>query len=474
MSLKSTRKQTLDQRLLPNGRGTSWVRPTDWLTLPSVASGDQKIVALVRVAQGNSNFVAFTISGAYTVDWGDGSALEDVSAGVAAEHNIQWADVDSGTLTSEGFRQAIVVVTMQGGQTMTSVNLNVKHSSETRAIAPSSFLDIAMAGSSISTLLVGVSTAGTTTRVSYHNLLKKFDFIGSSSVTNMSHLMYAVRSVRVVSFGATPSLTDMGSMFSSCYSLELVSFTDTSAVTSMASMFSFCTSLQAVSLFDTSSVTNMSYMFTDCYALTEVPHFDTSNVELMEGTFAYCRGLASVPHFDTSSVTNMSLMFTGCSLLREVPLFNTALVTDMSSMFDACRLLQTVPLFNTAAVLDMTFMFDGCSSLQSVPLFNTGLVTSFEDMFYACSSLEEIPALNTTSATNQIDMANFCYSLQSVSFVARSTIGFINSQLSASALNTIYTNAATVTAQTMTVTGNWGTASDNPSIATAKGWTVTG
>ena len=43
------------------------------------------------------------------------------------------------------------------------------------------------------------------------------------------------------------------------------------------------------------------------------------------------------------------------------------------------------------------------------------------------------------------------------------------------ALDAIYTNLASgVTAQTITVTGNWGVATDTPSIATAKGWTVTG
>jgi hypothetical protein len=41
------------------------------------------------------------------------------------------------------------------------------------------------------------------------------------------------------------------------------------------------------------------------------------------------------------------------------------------------------------------------------------------------------------------------------------------------ALNNLYTSLQTA-ARTITVTGNWGTASDNPSIATAKGWTVTG
>ena len=51
---------------------------------------------------------------------------------------------------------------------------------------------------------------------------------------------------------------------------------------------------------------------------------------------------------------------------------------------------------------------------------------------------------------------------------------WINGTLSSDALNEIYTNLATVTGQTITVTGNYGTAGDDPTIATAKGWTVTG
>lgn len=51
---------------------------------------------------------------------------------------------------------------------------------------------------------------------------------------------------------------------------------------------------------------------------------------------------------------------------------------------------------------------------------------------------------------------------------------FASCTLGPDELNEIYTNLATVTGQTITVTGNYGTASDNPAIATAKGWTVTG
>lgn len=56
-------------------------------------------------------------------------------------------------------------------------------------------------------------------------------------------------------------------------------------------------------------------------------------------------------------------------------------------------------------------------------------------------------------------------------------VSFSNCSLSAAALNEIYTNLADLTAlpsRTITVTGNYGTAGDNPTIATAKNWTVTG
>jgi hypothetical protein len=56
----------------------------------------------------------------------------------------------------------------------------------------------------------------------------------------------------------------------------------------------------------------------------------------------------------------------------------------------------------------------------------------------------------------------------------RFTFSVASCKLSATALNEIYTNLPTVTSQTITVTGNYGTATDDPTIATAKGWTVTG
>jgi hypothetical protein len=72
-------------------------------------------------------------------------------------------------------------------------------------------------------------------------------------------------------------------------------------------------------------------------------------------------------------------------------------------------------------------------------------------------------------------MFSGCYSLvQCVLLNCKFSTTVASCQLSATALNDIYTALPTVVGQTITVTGNWGVATDNPAIATAKGWTVTG
>jgi hypothetical protein len=99
-------------------------------------------------------------------------------------------------------------------------------------------------------------------------------------------------------------------------------------------------------------------------------------------------------------------------------------------------------------------MFSGCFNLQAIPALVTTAVTAasgLSSMFFDCNSLARIEAKDF-----------------------RFTFSVLDCKLSATALNEIYTNLPTVVGQTITVTGNYGRLADTPSIATAKGWTVTG
>ena len=119
-------------------------------------------------------------------------------------------------------------------------------------------------------------------------------------------------------------------------------------------------------------------------------------------------------------------------------------------------------------------MFQNCSSLQSVEL-DTSAGTIFSSMFNGCSSLQSIE-LDTSAGTSFSGMFNNCPSLSSIILTGcKYTVSVANAVLSGPALDALYTNLGTAAgSQTITVSGNHGTSTDTPSIATAKGWTVSG
>ena len=380
---------------VPSITRTPWSRKSDWLTMPSVSSSEEKVVILHAVRE-ESEFVAFTIAGAYTVDWGDGT-VENFATGATAEHEYDYTNVQlDGTLTSGGYKQALIIITPQAGQNLTNLNFQVKHSTSGLQAYSSGFLDIILSGPNLTSLTVGGTTIG-------HRLLERAEFLNIGSVTTMQNMFYD------------------------------------------------CTSLQSVPLFDTSSVTNMSAMFYDC------------------------NSLQSVPLLDTSSVTNMSYMFLFCYSLQSVPLFDTSSVTNMQEMFRDCTSLQSVPLFDTSLVTNMYQMFLGCTSLQSVPLFDTSSVTNMKDMFRDCTSLQSVPAFDVSSVSTSFgNFAVNAYSLSKVEMTGISEdISFANCKLSGTELDAIYTALPTVVGKTITVTGNYGTSTHDPTIATDKGWIVT-
>ena len=346
-------------------------RPAAWIAMPSIDPSEQKVAALFLVGDNNSNFVAFRCSGAYTVDWGDGTT-ENIASNTTAQHNYVYSDLSASTEfgpTGSKSRQAMIVITPQAGQNLTAISFNYRHSAlSTTYTTP--ILEILLSAPNCTSLLIGFTTGNL-------RLLEQ--------CTILSH-----------------NMTSMLNLLNSCYSLQ------------------------------------------------------------------------SVPLFDTSNVTNMQGVFSGTAI-QSVPLFDTSSVTNMSSMFAYCRKLQSVPLLNTSEVWNASYMFQGCTSLKEIPAFNTSAVTQFHIMFNDCPSLQTIPALNMSSGTNFVNFALSCNGLKrcQATGISRS-VTFANCTLGPDELNEIYTNLATVTGQTITVTGNYGAASDNPAIATAKGWTVTG
>lgn len=217
-----------------------WQRPSDWLSLPTVSGGDQKLVGLYKIINGD-NWFAVSVTGAYTIDWGDGTTTNTAS-GTTTYKNLSWSSYSGSTATTDGFRQAIITITPQSGSTLTSVNLNVKHNQSGLPAYATGWLDVKMAGGSLTTLTVGGSTV-------YNSALKRFEFVGGSALTYggvMFNSCYQLATIVGTSW--TSGISDFTNMFQNCSSLSAIPLINTAAGTSFASMFQGCSSLESAPL----------------------------------------------------------------------------------------------------------------------------------------------------------------------------------------------------------------------------------
>jgi hypothetical protein len=157
-----------------------------------------------------------------------------------------------------------------------------------------------------------------------------------------------------------------------------------------------------------------------------------------------------------------------------VPQFNFPRATNVSSCFSGTG-LRVLPKINAPSATDVGSMFSG-SALTYIESISFGSVTSANSVFGGASALTILPIIDLTSVAAAVSSFATNINIRS-GYTTGMKYGhsYQNCKLAAAELNTIYTNLGTaVGAQTITVTGNWGTATDDTSIATGKGWTVSG
>jgi len=157
-------------------------------------------------------------------------------------------------------------------------------------------------------------------------------------------------------------------------------------------------------------------------------------------------------------------------------------------------------------------MFYSCFSLSSITLPTSwGSITNVLNMFYSCHSLRTINNLQYLGhQTTASDFTNFLRNAEAISGVLTvasklSKIGIYGTSsiplkatgvrltngantwtgsspqidvsycsMDATALNTLFGDLETISGKTIKITGNPGAATCDKTIATNKGWTVTG
>jgi hypothetical protein len=472
---------------------TTWTRPADWLTIPT--PGTQEVIGLMAVYDDGGNYVAVNCQGAYTVDWGDGTAPVNYATGITAAYQYTFASLPSGTLTSKGFRQALVRITPQGAGNLTSVGFGIQNTTLAKNGFSVGWLDVDVR------IPNGVLTFNGHTNVVKYGALEKLTVRSVTPGALMGNLCNSMTNLKSVYIepSITANTTNFSAMFGFCVSLEEAPFMNMNSATITSNMFGSCFSLKVVPNYNLTSTTNVAGMFDTCNSLTTYPAFNMGTTT--NSMFQNCTGLINAPTLNTSNVLDMTSMFSGCFGLTSVALFDTIKVTNFTSMFLNCRNLETIPLFNTIAGINFTSFLQGCGSITSVPLLNTPVATTMTNMFNGCGALMELPALNTSNVTIVTQMLSnlvnlkqlpafnlpvcitFTSWISNIATITKSNItgatrahSYSGNSLGQANIVTIFTNLGTASgAQTITVSSNPGylslTAGERL-VATNKGWTI--
>lgn len=389
-----------------------WERPIDWIPLPIAEAESVKI--LKAVADQTENYVRLrmiTNTGTYQIDWGDG-IVEVFSSGATVSHNYDFNNPAlDGTLTVRGYKQAIISITPTSG-VFTFAQLGI------REVNPSGLQQY---NSGFLDMNINLPSLG-----AGNNLI-----IGGNAVRHSS--------------------------------LERVNITSWGNIVSIADFFFGCSRLQEINEteWEMTNINNVSNVFRSCGALSKLDcsNWNTSGIFNWNNAFLACNGLVSfkAPSGNINSIS-LANLFNSCYSLEELDLsgWNVSAVQNMSGMFSSCFSLRYLNLtgWNISAVTNATNMFTNCSALDKIPALDLSGVTLLSGGAF-CGGSNSLTRMQATGLNVSVNVAN-CL-------------------LGPAALDEVYTNlSATGAGKTITVSGNYGTTADNPSIATAKGWTVVG
>lgn len=413
----------------------AWVRPTDWLPMPSISPSDEKFAGLFAIYNAPVNPLALQFEGDYTVDWGDGT-VENFSSGVKAQHNYSWSEIPESTVTDQGYKQVIVIVTPSSGQQLTYLNIATNHDLYAGFYPVISWLDICIslpnANSGYSIVLsyggdydeyvplaqrVRILNSGGATNFNqllyFYSNLQEF-YLGENSVEDMSQMFGWCRSLRNVSLLNLPSLASIDNIFYNCTALKTVEFGDLPVIESFNPGLQNNKSVTSVKVGDCPSALYFSSSFSGCRSLRSVVLGDMPLAFNFEQTFRDCNSLTSVTLGNTPSAQQMGAMFEGCSSLRQIAFSSLPGTEETLSMFAGCTSLISAEFGDMPNLLFAYNMFDNCSALKSVSFGDLPLVEDMSELFYECESLQTVTLGDLPSVTSMSYTFSRCFSLTSV------------------------------------------------------------
>ncbi len=236
----------------------------------------------------------YTHSYGFSVDWGDGSPIDSISAYNQAERDHAYATPGDHQVTITG---SMPMWLYRGG----TGNQGYAHQ------------------------LISIDDAGS---------------VGfGTGITNFYAMFAGAYNLQSVALFDTSSGTDLSYMFYGASALTGIPQFDTSSATEMFAMFSYDASLASFPLINTSNVENFSYMFYQATSLTTMPLIDTSTGTNFFAMFSYS-GLQSLPAINTSNGTNMAYLVSYTPIV-DMPDLDGSASTTFEGIYEGCTSMET-------------------------------------------------------------------------------------------------------------------------------------
>jgi hypothetical protein len=270
-------------------------------------------------------------------------------------------------------------------------------------------------------------------------------------------------------------------------------------------MFHSCHTLQKGKIITSSTLSTSAYQaYTNARSMKSIDVFDVSGVTGANGRYLFydMRRLKTLPNFNFASATDLDHLARECYSLERVEITNSSLplVQDLYNSFTNCFSLKSVTFDNIPEVLTANRIFYNCYSLKTMRI-TVPKATRIDYAFYNAMNMEKLEfnaplateasqaiSGNTyggrsrihdikgdfSSAVNNEQVFLNSYALRKLRATFTNNIYLQNLYLTGEGLNEFYTYLPTVSGKTINVSNNRGRLYDDPTIATAKGWTVTG
>jgi len=329
--------------------------PSDWLSLPEITAGENKLAGVVAVFDIDNNYLALeatTDSGTWSIDWGDGNTQTGIASGATVEHKLDYAGA-TGSLTTRGYKTALVVVTADSGN-FTGIDLVKAHTESTNDYTQP-WLNVRLAGANISSFNIDTVLANPQFR-----MWEQFDWVGTNSTTTGGNFFRDITNLKSIVNIDTSNWTSVTSFINSVPLVEAPEF-DTSSVTSFNSAF-FRAQLDVLRISDTSSNTNpngFASTFRECFNtfIIEITNNGIGAGTSLSGCFLFCRSLNVIPLLgDTSAVTNFQSAFQGTGA-KLVPAYDLSSGTNLTNIYFDSPNISRILAFGAT----VTHSVDGCN-----------------------------------------------------------------------------------------------------------------